>query len=166
MHPKTERLNFRPYRLDDLDRLAEWFQDPVMMRYYGGLKDRQETLEWLERLTRTMSEKNYGYWVLELAENGVPVGHCGIADQTVDDAIEPEVGYLLHRDYWHRGYATEAAATLYDYALSDLGHDRIISIIDPENAASISVAERNGLQYERTTVWRDHTVSIYAKCLD
>ena len=164
MHPKTERLNFRPYGLDDLDRLSEWFQDPVMMRYYGGLKDRQETSEWLERLTRTMSEKNYGYWVLELAENGDTVGHCGIADQTVDDTVELEVGYLLHRDYWGHGYASEAAATLYEYALADLGHDRIISIIDPGNAASIRVAERNGLEYERTTVWRDHTVSIYAKC--
>ena len=166
MRPKTERLNFRPYRLDDLDRLSEWFQDPDMMRYYGGLKNREETLTWLEDITRIMSEKGYGYWVLELAENGVPIGHCGIAEQTVDDMVEPEVGYLLHRDYRHHGYATEAAAALYDHALTDLGHDRIISIIDPGNTASIRVAERNGLQYERTTVWRDRTVSIYAKHKD
>lgn len=166
MHPKTERLNFRPYRLDDLERLSEWFQDPVIMRYYGGLKDRQETLEWIERMMRTMKEKDYGYWILELSESGVPVGHCGLADQTVDDTVELEVGYLLHRDYWGQGYASEAAATLYEYALTELGHDRIISIIDPGNAASIRVAERNGLQYERTTVWRERTVSIYSKFRD
>ncbi|MCH7959938.1 MAG: GNAT family N-acetyltransferase [Candidatus Hydrogenedentes bacterium] len=166
MRPKTERLNFRPYRLDDLDRLSDWFQDPVMMQYYGGLRNRQETLAWIERLVRAMDDKGYGYWVLELAGGDESVGHCGIADQTVDGAIEPEVGYLLQRDYWGHGYASEAAAALYEYALTDLGHDRIISIIDPGNTASIRVAERNGLEYERTTVWREHTVFIYAKHKD
>lgn len=163
MRPKTKRLSFRPYRPDDLDRLADWFSDPMMMRYYGGLKNHEETSIWLERITGIMREKGYGYWVLELTETGVPVGHCGIADQTVDDIIEPEVGYLLHRDFWGNGYATEASARLYDYALSELGHARIISIINPHNAASIRVAERNGLRYERTTVWRERTVSVYAK---
>ena len=57
----------------------------------------------------------------------------------------PEIGYLLRKDCWHRGYATEAAAACRDYAFETLGFDRVWSIIRENNLPSQRVARRLGM---------------------
>lgn len=56
----------------------------------------------------------------------------------------PEVGYLLGRDWWDHGYATEAARAAMDRGFEQVGFDELISLIDPANTASIAVATRLG----------------------
>jgi len=62
---------------------------------------------------------------------------------------EVEVGYTLGRDFWGKGYATEAAGAVRDYALNGLGADRVIALIIHGNAASEKVARKLGLEHER-----------------
>lgn len=164
MDPETPQLTFRRYAADDLDRVAEWFTDPEMMRYYGGVKTRAETEEWLcDRVIASWERYGHSYWVLTLKATGEPIGHCGILPQVVDNMNELEVGYFLHRDFWGRGLATEAAGACYAHAFDALRRDRIISIIHPDNVASIRVAEKNGLVLEKSTTWRGNPANIYAK---
>ncbi len=56
-----------------------------------------------------------------------------------------EIGYLFNRSYWHRGYASEAAAACKAYAFEVLGADEVCSIIRDTNTASQNVAIRNGM---------------------
>ena len=164
MMPETARLQFRQYSLDDLETIVPWFTDTEMMRFYGGVRPREDVEQWLrDRILPAWEELGYGYYVLILKETGETVGHSGLMHQDVDGTDELEVGYLLQRDYWGRGLATEAAGFFYDYALNSLGRDRIISIIHPDNAASIRVAEKNGLTLEKTTIWREDPAAIYSR---
>jgi RimJ/RimL family protein N-acetyltransferase len=60
-----------------------------------------------------------------------------------------EIGYDFRSDYWGQGLATEAAAAVRDFALDELGLPRVISLIRPENVASVRVSEKIGMAKER-----------------
>ncbi len=70
--------------------------------------------------------------------------------------------YEKSRDRWGRGLATEAAMASRDYGFGELGLDRLISIIHPENLASRRVAEKTGLRVERPAIHKGFDVVIYA----
>ena len=65
--------------------------------------------------------------------------------QAVGDRSEPEVGYLIHRPWWRRGYASEAAAAVLDHAFDTLGKPRVVSLIRPDNTPSQGVAIKIGM---------------------
>ena len=65
-----------------------------------------------------------------------------------------EIGYLFNRQYWHRGYATEAAKACKKYAFEILNADEVCSIIRDSNIASRNVAVRNGMHV--TDSWTKH----------
>jgi RimJ/RimL family protein N-acetyltransferase len=66
------------------------------------------------------------------------------------------------RSFWNQGYATEAAMACRDHALGLLGRDRVISLIDPQNVASIRVAEKLDERYERDVEIMVGPVGLYA----
>jgi RimJ/RimL family protein N-acetyltransferase len=72
-----------------------------------------------------------------------------------------EVGWLLARSVWGRGYATEGARVALDFAWSSVGADHVISLIDPGNARSIAVARRLGERFEDTIDLRGRDVRVY-----
>ena len=78
----------------------------------------------------------HGLWLVSEKAMGQPVGQVGVVVQNVRGVDEREVGYLIHRPFWRRGFATEAALACRDYALNVLGSDRVISLIRPENVPS------------------------------
>jgi RimJ/RimL family protein N-acetyltransferase len=101
------------------------------------------------------------------------LGRCGIlnwetdpwrpvARAETDEPTETEIGYLLGRPHWGRGYATEAATAVRDYALSELGEERLIALIQDGNVASKRVAEKLGMAYERDVELKFARVGLYA----
>ena len=78
-------------------------------------------------------------------------GYCGLVRREIDGAKEIEVGYTLARSAQGRGIATEAARACMNYAFHELGENRVISLIRPENLPSRRVAERNGMTVEKET---------------
>ena len=80
----------------------------------------------------------------------------------LDGPREHEIAYLLGSEWWGKGYATEAAAAIRDHARSQLGFDRLISLIDPDNTASQAVALRIGMHHERDLIFENHLTSLFA----
>ncbi len=79
------------------------------------------------------------------AGNGQLIGQCGVTWKEVRGRRVPEVGYLLGKEFWGRGYAIEAARACKEYAFDTLGFDQVYSIIRDSNLASQRVAIRNGM---------------------
>jgi [ribosomal protein S5]-alanine N-acetyltransferase len=135
--------------------------DPEVMRYMGGkTMTREETAARIERFMHVFELDGIGQFAVERNEDGVVLGRCGIlnwetkpwkpvARAETDKPTETEVGYLLGRPHWGRGYATEAATAVRDYALTEVGEERLIALIMRGNVASQRVAEKLGMQYER-----------------
>lgn len=124
-----------------------------MYAYEGAFCD-QEVKEWLERQISRYRRWGFGLWAVVLKENDEMIGQCGLTMQPWKGQELLEIGYLLRRDCWHRGYATEAAQACRDYAFEVLQAKEVCSIIRDTNTASQRVALRNGMTAEDQ--WMKH----------
>jgi RimJ/RimL family protein N-acetyltransferase len=114
---------------------------------------REIVLEGIAR-SRTCHDANkFSRWILQLKSDGELVGHAGLLIKEIESAPELELGYILKPSAWGNGYAFEAASAALDYAFGELGRDRVVAIIHPENQASIRVAKRIGMVKERNILW-------------
>ena len=160
---ETDRLLLRVFHPEDLDAFAQIEADPEVMRFYpSGPRPR----EWAERgvrsFIRTQEERGFSLWAVVRKADGRLLGYCGLVPQKIGGIDEVEVGYKLARDVWGQGLATEAARACLAWGFSHLSVPRLISIIDPGNAASIRVAEKNGMRHETDAEYDGKTCRIYA----
>lgn len=145
MITETERLYLRELTQDDFDAIKRVLQDDEAMRFYEGAFTDDEVHVWLDRQIDRYNMHGFGLWAAVLKENDEIIGQCGLTMQPWKGQEVLEVGYLFEREYWHRGYATEAAEACKEYAFSVLGVDEVCSIIRDSNIASQNVALRNGM---------------------
>ncbi len=154
MKLESKRLLLREMTFDDLDFVAEMLAHPEVMRFYPKRFNRSEARDWLQGQLWRYENHGYGLWLTLEKASSVTVGQVGLLRKKVLGQDEDEIGYLLHRPYWGRGYATEAAAAVRDYAFGRLERERVVSLIRPENLPSRRVAERLGMKpLDHETCW-------------
>jgi RimJ/RimL family protein N-acetyltransferase len=141
---ETDRLTLRMLRETDFDAYAEMCADPDVMRYIGDGQPMARQMAWrnLAQMIGHWSLRGYGLWAAEERSSGDLVGRIGFWNP--DGWPGFELGWTLRRTFWGRGYATEGARAALRLAFARLGRPHVISLIHPENAASIRVAERIG----------------------
>ncbi|HEY7635718.1 MAG TPA: GNAT family N-acetyltransferase [Gemmatimonadales bacterium] len=143
---ETQRLVLRELDIGDLDFVASMLEDPRVTRFYPKRYTRADAAGWIERQRTRYAEDGYGLWLVLLRGGGTPVGQVGLLRQEVNGILMPEIGYLLAQRFWGQGIATEAAIATRDYAFGELGFDRVVSLIRPENLPSQGVARRVGMR--------------------
>lgn len=140
---ETERLVLRMLRESDTDAYAEMMADPEVVRFLGGKPmSRAEAWRNMAMVLGHWHLRGYGFWAVEEKSSGELVGRVGCWRPEGGPGLE--VGWTLRRSSWGRGYATEAARAAVGYAFAALGQSRVLSLIAPDNVASIRVAERLG----------------------
>ena len=148
---ETPRLLLRHMEMNDLEELYALYQDPEIRRYFpdGVLtyEDTKEELEWY--LNGHPQYPELGLWATVYKESGKFIGRCGLLPWEIDDKLEIEIAYLLDKNFWHQGLATEAASAIMSYAFDQLNLTRLICLMDPDNIPSQKVAQRVGMQLER-----------------
>lgn len=149
---ETDRLQMREMSLSDMEALSLILQDENVMYAYNGAFSDEETLAWMQKQLQRYREHGFGLWGMFLKSTGEMIGQCGITMQEYKGGQVPEIGYLLARKYWHRGYATEAAVACREYGFNVLCFDALYSIIRDANIASQNVALRNGMTFTDTIV--------------
>lgn len=145
MQFETERLIFREMTYADLQDLREILGDGEVMYAYEHAFSEEEIICWLERQLSRYKEYGFGLWAAVLKETGKMIGNIGLTMQKFADSEVLEVGYLLNKSYWHKGYATEGAQACKQYAFDILGATEVYSIIRDNNFPSQAVAKRNGM---------------------
>ena len=151
---ETERLYLREMNQSDFDSLCKILQDEDTMYAYEGAFSDIEVQEWLDRQISRYNKWNFGLWAVILKETDEMIGQCGLTMQTWKEDEVLEIGYLFERQYWHNGYAAEAAIACKEYAFERLDADEVCSIIRDSNTASQNVALRNGMAI--TDTWTKH----------
>ena len=87
-------------------------------------------------------------WATIYKETGEFIGRCGLTPMDIEGHEEIEVGYMLAKEYWGQGLATEAAKAILEYGSNQVGLSRLICVINPENQASSRVALKIGMTLE------------------
>ena len=139
---ETERLVLRAFRESDTDAYAEMLADPEVMRFLGNPMSRAEAWRIMAMVLGHWHLRGHGFWAVEEKSGGELVGRVGCWRPEGWPGLE--VGWTLRRASWGRGYATEAARAAARYAFTALDQTRVLSLIAPDNVASIRVAERLG----------------------
>jgi RimJ/RimL family protein N-acetyltransferase len=172
---QTERLLLRRPRAEDAADLAAAYADPETVRYIGDgstatLPQVEQAIDrWLER----WDINRIGLFAIEHREDGRVLGRAGflVWDSATwevanlaeaSDRAEVELGWMLSREHWGHGYATESALALRDWGLAERSLTRLISLIRPGNDRSIRVAEKIGERYEREIVMGGLPARLYA----
>jgi RimJ/RimL family protein N-acetyltransferase len=151
----TARLDLRRFQRGDLDELAAVFAEPEVWRFpYGRGFSRAETEAFLDAQLQHWDDLGFGCWVARTLGDGRIVGYVGLSVPTFCPEVLPavEVGWRFTPRVWGRGYATEGAAAALDGAFSVMGLERVCSIPQSDNPASVRVAERLGMTLARAIV--------------
>jgi [ribosomal protein S5]-alanine N-acetyltransferase len=173
---ETDRLVLRPPVPEDAEALAPMYADPEVMRYVGDGQPltRAETERSVRRMIERWEADGFGLFTTVRKDDGAVIGRVGLLvwntdtwqpttrAESANGPTEVEVGYTLGREYWGRGYATEAAAAVRDYALGELGAERLIALIIHGNTASENVARKLGLDYQRNVMLGRREAQLFA----
>jgi len=158
---ETSRLILRPFRQEDIGRLAELMANRDFMRFSLGPFTREKTQGVLQKFLSWGQAGLPSQFAVVLRENNNVLGYCGFMHHP-ELPKEVEIGYRLDRAYWNRGLVTEGARAVRDYAFVDLKLSRVISLIHPENIPSRRVAEKIGLMPEREITFRGFPTIVFA----
>ena len=145
----TIRLTLRPFEENDIQEAFTWFGDPVVMRFPPSGPDRNvaATAARIAGYRHHQSERGFSKWIITDRYSGRPMGDAGLLFIAACDWID--FGYRLSRPYWGKGFATEAASAWVEAAFEKLMLSCIVSIVYPENHASIRVLHKLRFAEER-----------------
>jgi RimJ/RimL family protein N-acetyltransferase len=143
---ESERLGLRNLELDDKKGLFKILSDQETMKYYPKPYSQKETEGWINRSIKSYKENSFGLWAVILKEEKHFIGQCGISMQNIDRENVPEIGYHINKNYWKRGYASEASKACLKYGFIDLDLREIFIHTFVKNIPSIRVAEKVGMK--------------------
>ena len=153
---QTQRLFMRRWTFADRDAFRRMTQDPDVMRFMHDsvpLSDAEadsalaSTIERYEAL-------GFGDWAIVDPTNGEILGESGLG--MLEGRHEIEIGWMLLPAHWGKGLAFEAASAVRDHAQKTLGLRRLIALTRPDNAPSIRLAQRLGMQPAGRLLHRGH----------
>lgn len=158
----TERLLLQPLTLSDVDLAIEMFTDPAVVKHVGKLMTPDQITDEMPKWVRRGGDGCIGVWCITDRRTGEKLGTAVLLPLPVDeddtnwDLVVPgvmphgdvEVGYMLKKAAWSKGYATEACQRLLRFAFEETPLEEVVATLDEENRNSWRVLEKCGLVYQ------------------
>jgi [ribosomal protein S5]-alanine N-acetyltransferase len=142
----------------DSEPLNRVFGDAEVMRFGDGVQTRAWVGAWVGRSLENYQQWGFGPYAVVERQRRAVIGYCGLfCFPDVNGQPEVELGYRLARSAWGQGYGTEAARAVCNYAFNVLCLTRLIAMIDPQNVASLRIAEKIGMRYEAEVMFAGYT---------
>lgn len=161
---ETERLLFRKLEHSDFDKWLNLFEDENTAKMLGmdEFKSANECCEkWFEWTFSRYEQNLGGQNVLISKESNQLVGQCGLLVREVENKFEIEIAYSILQEHRGKGYAIESAEKCKDFAFSNNFHDRLVSIIIPENKSSKNVAIKNGMKFIKQINYNNKKMELF-----
>ncbi|MFW2146872.1 GNAT family N-acetyltransferase [Acinetobacter sp. TY1] len=145
---ETERLKLRAWQESDLQPFAELNADKDVMHYFPSVLTREQSDNLADKFQHLILDHGWGFWAVELKATGQFIGFTGLNIQPEQFIFSPcvEIGWRFAKQYWHQGYATEAAKACLKFAFETLQLKEVVSFTAVHNTASEHVMQRLGMQ--------------------
>ena len=145
---ETERLKLRAWQESDLQPFAELNADKDVMHYFPSVLTREQSDNLADKFQQLILDHGWGFWAVELKATGQFIGFTGLNTQPEQFIFSPcvEIGWRFAKQYWHQGYATEAAKACLKFAFEALHLNEVVSFTAVHNTASEHVMQRLGMQ--------------------
>ena len=147
---ETDRLALRLASFDDAEFILRLLNEPSFLRFIGdrGVRTVEDARRYIaDRLIDSYERNGFGLWIVERKDEPGPIGICGLVKR--DTLPDPDIGFAFLPEYWSRGYAFEAVAAVKRHALVVLRLPRLLAVTNPDNAGSIRIVEKVGLEFVR-----------------
>ncbi len=159
---ETERLIFNFYAEKDKADFISLFTDAAVMKHVGdGVLTREQAEAFWQKLFEKLYPQNYKIWAVFAKENSRYVGHAGIYPRPTRKE-DWEFVYFLNQKSWEKGYATEIAQRIIEFAFEELSLCEVCATVDDDYSASIRVLEKAGMKFERFEFDEDGQFSVYS----
>jgi RimJ/RimL family protein N-acetyltransferase len=165
-HLETERLYLRRVTIDDADLMLAIWNDPDFVRHVGdrGIRSIEQAREAVRSgPLQLYADYGYGPCVLVQKSDGARAGICGLFRR--EHLEHPDIGFALLPAYCGSGLASEAAAAVLAHARDDLDLEVITAIVAPQNAPSIALIRKLGLDFSGmiTMPGDEEAICLYRK---
>ena len=144
---ETKRLLLREMKPDDFQALFRVLGDPETMWHYPYTFDGQHVRDWIGRNIKRYRKDGFGLLAVCLKESGEMIGDCGLTLQNINGKTLPEIGYHIRHDSQRKGYASEAAKAVRNWAFRNTDYPTLYSCCKYTNVPSIKTAESIGMHY-------------------
>jgi RimJ/RimL family protein N-acetyltransferase len=147
---ETERLLLREFTEGDADFIYRLLNSPGWLKNIGsrGIENVDNAREYINsKLRKAYTELGFGFYLIELKQNGESAGMCGLVKREGLDDVD--VGFALLPEYEGYGYAYEAASATVEYAANTLLFTTLSAITIPTNKSSIKLLEKIGLKFSK-----------------
>ena len=163
----TKRLLLRHLEPEDLEPLYALYRDPEIRKYCpDGTRTLEETKEELDFfLHGHPRHRELGLWATVERDTGEFLGRCGLLPWHIQGSDEVELAFMIKKERWHEGFATEAAHGIIEHAREVLGLRRLVCLVMPGNVASAGVARKVGMSFEQEFTDEFGPCNLYALTL-
>lgn len=148
----SQRLGFRTWLHSDLPKMAAINADVDVMKYFPEIQSAKQTQQFIDRMQKLYSKKGFCYFAVELLERNELIGFIGLSEQNFEADFTPcvDIGWRLNKAYWAKGYATEGAKRVLQFAFSTLKLEQVVAIAPVINKGSEKVMQKIGMQKIKT----------------
>lgn len=147
---ETERLILRQWKESDRDVFAELNGSHENMAFFPRPFTREESDAFIDKTISLINQNGFGLFAVEIKETSEFIGFTGLNRPTYQTHFTPcvEIGWRIHQRFWGKGYATEAALGVLDFAFQELKLEEVVSFTSHLNIPSIKVMERIGMIHD------------------
>lgn len=160
---KSERLQLRAVTAADVPFWKPFFEDAPYIKYLvanPNIDAYTFASDWVNRQIKRYTENGFGHLAVCL-KTGEFIGMSGLIPRYYHGAWHMELAYSFLPQYWGKGYASEACATLLDFAEQQNQGLEVMSMIHPDNEPSIQLAFRNGMKYSAMLTYEEMEVKLF-----
>ncbi|WP_435339391.1 GNAT family N-acetyltransferase [Klebsiella aerogenes] len=163
MDLETPRLKLEPFDDAHFSGLRVMDSDSGVMRYInkGIVKTPEETREGIRKVQARWIKYKFSWWVIKEKFSGMIVGAACLQHLANVDGEPLEIGWRLVTEHQGKGYATEAAKAIIDFAVEHVGATYLVAVADPENIPSLRVMQRIGMSYKAIEQHYDMPCVVY-----
>jgi len=146
---RAPRLILRTLTEADVVDVLSVFSDPLVLRYWDGplMTTQQDAMQYIDRINYGFRRRELLQWGIADAVTNAVVGTCTLTHLSLVHG-RSEIGFALKQDRWRKGLGSEAVTAVIDFALGDLGLNRIEADVDPRNERSLRLLDRLGFRRE------------------